>query len=88
MISFKSFTRIDEEKYATWAKETSLVWANKVRDLTIKIQRSKDAKTQHKLIAQQNKLIAYLQALGIAASLQGKSPIQSKPLPDSLKTGG
>lgn len=77
MISFRSFTQLEEDKYSAWAKETSLFWANKVRNLTIKIQNTKNTRVQNKMIAQQNRLIARLQALGIEVALRDKEPSES-----------
>ena len=66
MIRFKSFVR--EGRYPGWTKAVTVGLVLRVRNLTAAIERERDPVKQNKLIAKQNKLLAYLDGLGIAVN--------------------
>ena len=66
MVRFKSF--INEGRYPAWTKAVTLGLVLRVRNLTSAIERETDPVKQNKLIAKQNKLLAYLDGLGIAVN--------------------
>ena len=66
MIRFKTF--ITEGRYPAWTKAVTVGLVLRVRNLATAIEREQDPVKQNKLIAQQNKLIAYLDGLGIAVN--------------------
>ena len=66
MIRFKTF--ITEGRYPAWTKAVTVGLVLRVRNLANAIEREQDPVKQNKLIAQQNKLIAYLDGLGIAVN--------------------
>jgi hypothetical protein len=66
MIRFKTF--ITEGRYPAWTKAVTVGLVLRVRNLATAIEREQDPVKQNKLIAQQNKLLAYLDGLGIAVN--------------------
>ena len=67
MKSFKQFIN-EGNKYPMWVKVVTAGIAFKVRNLAVRIQAEKDPVKQNVLIAQQNKLIAYMSGLSVAVS--------------------
>ena len=66
MVRFKSF--IGESRYPAWTKAVTVGLVLRVRNLAAAIERERDPAKQNKLIGQQNKLLAYLDGLGIAVN--------------------
>ena len=66
MIRFKTF--ITEGRYPVWTKAVTVGLVLRVRNLATAIEHEQDPVKQNKLIAQQNKLLAYLDGLGIAVN--------------------
>jgi hypothetical protein len=66
MMRFKTF--ISEGRYPVWTKAVTVGLVLRVRNLATAIEREQDPVKQNKLIAQQNKLLAYLDGLGIAVN--------------------
>lgn len=66
MVRFKSF--ISEGRYPAWTKVVTVGLVLRVRNLAAAIERERDPAKQNKLIGQQNKLLAYLDGLGIAVN--------------------
>ena len=66
MVRFKSF--INEGRYPAWTKAVTVGLVLRVRNLAAAIERERDPAKQNKLIGQQNKLLAYLDGLGIAVN--------------------
>ena len=66
MKTFKSF--MNEGSYPLWTKAVTAGLVLKVRNLSNQIERERDPAKQNQLIGQQNKLLAYLNGLGIAVS--------------------
>jgi hypothetical protein len=64
MKTFKQF--VNEGSYPLWTKAVTAGLVLKVRNLSIQIDREVDVSKQNVLIGQQNKLLAYLNGLGIA----------------------
>lgn len=64
MLTFKEY--LDEGTYPAWVKVTVGAMVLKVRNLTGRIERETDPVKQNRLIAQQNKLLAYVGGLGVA----------------------
>lgn len=64
MKTFKTF--LNEGSYPLWTKAVTAGLVLKVRNLSNKIDREQDVTKQNVLIGQQNKLLAYLNGLGIA----------------------
>ena len=67
MKSFKQFIN-EGNKYPMWVKVVTASIAFKVRNLAVRIAAEKDPVKQNVLIAQQNKLIAYMSGLSVAVS--------------------
>jgi hypothetical protein len=66
MLRFRQFNEyIIEGKYPNWVRVTTGLLVLKIRNLSIRIQREKDPKLQNDLIAQQNKLLSYIDGLSI-----------------------
>ena len=72
MLSFAEYTQLSEGTYPAWVKVTVGAMVLKVRNLSARIERENDPVKQNKLIAQQNKLLAYLGGLGVATTTTGK----------------
>jgi hypothetical protein len=66
MKTFKSF--MNEGSYPLWTKAVTAGLVLKVRNLSNQIERERDPAKQNQLIGQQNKLLAYLNGLGIGVS--------------------
>ena len=66
MVRFKSF--ISEGRYPAWTKAVTVGLVLRVRNLAAAIERERDPAKQNKLTGQQNKLLAYLDGLGIAVN--------------------
>ena len=64
MKTFKQF--VNEGSYPLWTKAVTAGLVLKVRNLSNQIDREPDVAKQNVLIGQQNKLLAYLNGLGIA----------------------
>ena len=64
MKTFKQF--LNEGRYPLWTKAVTAGLVLKVRNLSNQIDREVDVTKQNVLIGQQNKLLAYLNGLGIA----------------------
>ena len=79
VLSFAQYTALNEGTYPAWVKVTVGAMVLKVRNLSSRIEREPDPVQQNRLIAQQNKLLAYMGGLGVAVStndaqLIGKFP--------------
>ena len=68
MLSFAEYTALNEGTYPAWVKVTVGAMVLKVRNLSTRIEREPDPMKQNRLIAQQNKLLAYVGGLGLAVS--------------------
>mgnify|MGYP001021806123 FL=1 len=66
MKTFKQF--LNEGSYPLWTKAVTAGLVLKVRNLSNQIDREVDVTKQNVMIGQQNKLLAYLNGLGIAVS--------------------
>ena len=66
MKTFMTF--LNEGSYPLWTKAVTAGLVLKVRNLANQIERERDPAKQNQLIGQQNKLLAYLNGLGIAVS--------------------
>ena len=64
MKTFKQF--LNEGSYPLWTKAVTAGLVLKVRNLSNQIDREPDVAKQNVMIGQQNKLLAYLNGLGIA----------------------
>ena len=64
MKTFKQF--VNEGSYPLWTKAVTAGLVLKVRNLSNQIDREVDVTKQNVFIGQQNKLLAYLNGLGIA----------------------
>jgi hypothetical protein len=64
MKTFKQF--LNEGSYPLWTKAVTAGLVLKVRNLSNQIDREVDVTKQNVMIGQQNKLLAYLNGLGIA----------------------
>ena len=79
MKTFKQF--LNEGSYPLWTKAVTAGLVLKVRNLSNQIDREVDVTKQNVLIGQQNKLLAYLNGLGIAVGtndLQLMTSVRSK----------
>jgi hypothetical protein len=75
MKTFKSF--MNEGSYPLWTKAVTAGLVLKVRNLSNQIERERDPAKQNQLIGQQNKLLAYLNGLGIAVSTKDQQLMTS-----------
>jgi hypothetical protein len=75
MKTFKSF--LNEGSYPLWTKAVTAGLVLKVRNLSNQIEREPDPMKQNQLIGQQNKLLAYLNGLGIAVSTKDQQLMTS-----------
>ena len=66
MKSFKTY--INEGKYPIWVRVTVGSLVLRIRKLALKIETEEDPVRQNKLISQQNKLLSYINGLGIGIS--------------------
>jgi len=72
MLSFAEYTALNEGTYPAWVKVTVGAMVLKVRNLSTRIEREPDPMKQNRLIAQQNKLLAYMGGSGVAVSAGDK----------------
>ena len=70
-MRFKQF--ISEGKYPIWVRLTVGGLVLKTRNLSKSIENEQDPVKQNKMIAQQNKLISYINGLGIAIGTSDKT---------------
>ena len=75
MKTFK--TLMNEGSYPLWTKAVTAGLVLKVRNLSNQIERERDPAKQNQLIGQQNKLLAYLNGLGIAVSTKDQQLMTS-----------
>ena len=75
MKTFKTF--LSEGSYPLWMKALTAGLVLKVRNLSNQIERERDPAKQNQLIGQQNKLLAYLNGLGIAVSTKDQQLMTS-----------
>ncbi len=73
MLSFAEYTALNEGTYPAWVKVTVGAMVLKVRNLSARIERENDPVKQNRLIAQQNKLLAYMGGLGVAVQTDNKN---------------
>jgi hypothetical protein len=67
VLGFKDYVHhLHEGTYPAWVRVSVGVMVLKVRNLTGRIERETDPVKQNRLIAQQNKLLAYVGGLGVA----------------------
>lgn len=71
MMRFKQF--ISEGKYPMWVRLTVGGLVLKTRNLSKAIENEQDPIKQNKMIAQQNKLLSYINGLGIAIGTSDKT---------------
>ena len=73
VLGFKDYVHhLHEGTYPAWVRVSVGVMVLKVRNLTGRIERETDPVKQNRLIAQQNKLLAYVGGLGVAVSTSDK----------------
>ena len=73
VLGFKDYVHhLHEGTYPAWVKVTVGAMVLKVRALAGRIEREADPVKQNRLIAQQNKLLAYVGGLGVAVSTSDK----------------
>lgn len=75
MKTFKSF--MNEGSYPLWTKAVTAGLVLKVRNLSNQIERERDPAKQNQLIGQQNKLLAYLNGIGIAVGTKDQQLMTS-----------
>ena len=68
MLSFAEYTALNEGTYPAWVKVTVGAMVLKVRNLSARIERENDPVKQNRLIAQQNRLLAYVAGLGVTVN--------------------
>jgi hypothetical protein len=66
MKRFKTY--IAEGKYPVWVRVTVGALVLRIRSLSVLIQKEDDPVMQNKLIAQQNKLLSYINGLSVGVS--------------------
>lgn len=75
MKTFKTY--LNEGSYPLWTKAVTAGLVLKVRTLSNQIERERDPAKQNQLIGQQNKLLAYLNGIGIAVSTKDQQLMTS-----------
>lgn len=75
MKTFKQF--LNEGSYPLWTKAVTAGLVLKVRNLSNQIDREVDVAKQNVLIGQQNKLLAYLNGLGVAVGTNDQQLMMS-----------
>ena len=75
MKTFKSF--LNEGSYPLWTKAVTAGLVLKVRNLSNQIERERDPAKQNQLIGQQNKLLSYLNGIGIAVGTKDQQLMTS-----------
>jgi hypothetical protein len=69
VLGFKDYVQhLHEGAYPTWVRITVGAMVLRIRTLSARIEREKDPVKQNALLAQQNKLLAYVGGLGVAVS--------------------
>ena len=71
MIRFKTYSGLMEQS-PIWVKGVVLGMIMKLNGLDSQIQSTDDPKVQNKLISKQNKLLSYINGLGISFSSNNK----------------
>ena len=71
MIRFKTYNSLMEQS-PIWVKGVVLGLIVKLNSLDTQIQSSDDPKQQNKLISKQNKILSYINGLGISFSSNNK----------------
>ena len=66
MKSFRTF--ITEGKYPMWVRITVGALVLRIRSVSARIENETDPVKQNKLIAQQNKLLSYMNGLGVGVT--------------------
>ena len=66
MKSFRTF--ITEGKYPMWVRITVGALVLRIRSLSARIENETDPVKQNKFIAQQNKLLSYMNGLGVGVT--------------------
>jgi len=74
MIRFKEF--ISEGQYPKWVRVTVGSLVLKIRKLSIQFEKEKDPIEQNNLLSQQNKLLSYINGLGIGVRTDDKVLLQ------------
>ena len=74
MKRFKTY--IEEGKYPVWVRVTVGALVLRIRRLSVLIQKEDDPVKQNKLIAQQNKLLSYINGLGVGVSSSDAVPLK------------
>ena len=75
MKTFKAY--LNEGSYPLWTKAVTAGLVLKVRNLSNQIERERDPAKQNQLIGQQNKLLAYLNGIGIAVGTKDQQLMTS-----------
>jgi hypothetical protein len=75
MKTFKTF--LNEGSYPLWTKAVTAGLVLKVRNLSNQIERERDPAKQNQLIGQQNKLLSYLNGIGIAVGTKDQQLMTS-----------
>lgn len=73
MLTFSGYLRERSAGHPTWLKLTSTALVLKVRGLAVQIEKETDPAKQNALIAHQNKLISYINGLGIAVGMKDRT---------------
>jgi hypothetical protein len=73
VLGFNDYVHyLHEGTYPAWVKVTVGALVLKIRNLAGRIEQEKDSVKQNRLIAQQNKLLAYVGGLGVAVGTSDK----------------
>lgn len=73
MLTFRGYLRERTTSHPAWLKLTSTALVLKIRRLAFQIEKETDPAKQNALIAHQNKLISYINGLGIAVGMKDKA---------------
>ena len=76
MLRFSEFLFLNEGKYPNWLRVGVAVMVMKMRKLTSDIENEADPVKQNALIAQQNRLLSYINGLGIGVGTEDNSLLQ------------
>ena len=76
MLRFSEFLFLNEGKYPNWLRVGVAVMVMKMRKLTSDIENEKDPVKQNALIAQQNRLLSYINGLGIGVGTEDNALLQ------------
>jgi hypothetical protein len=72
--TFQEIRNVNEaQKYPTWVKGSSIFLALKVRNLSLQIAQTKDVDKKINLLADQNRMLAYLVTMGIGVDTKDKA---------------